>query len=335
MSKNILMVEENHLFSNFFEQEISNIPGHKVDIVDNSEIKELSTLMLNNKYQLLILSYKFLLGEHKNTIINFIKTYKFTKVFLAVSPVFDHMNVKNTIGEFAVDFAFTKPIKEEELTHDLISRIFKEYYSKSSSQAKTVFYKNMGYPQLITIGSSTGGPKALLELFSNIHKSSLTVPVFITQHMPEKFTSLLAKQIEKVTGITTHEAGHNDVAKPGHIYISPGGVHMLIKIVDDKFVIKLDDGPAENFCKPSVDTMLRSIADSTATSLVIILTGMGKDGLNGCQAIKDRKSGYIIAQDKKSSVVWGMPGAIVSNNLADIVGTVKEIAFEVNNIMRK
>ena len=171
---------------------------------------------------------------------------------------------------------------------------------------------------VLAIGSSTGGPQALLTLFEGF-KHTPALPIMITQHMPPTFTAIMAEQIEKTSGIPSGEAKEGETVKPGHVYVAPGNYHMTVVKEDGQPVIRLNQGPPENFCRPAVDPMLRSLVEVYGgRTLVVILTGMGHDGLQGCQSIVE-KGGLVLAQDEASSVVWGMPGAVAT------VGVCREI----------
>lgn len=180
-------------------------------------------------------------------------------------------------------------------------------------------------PDIIAIGSSTGGPPALFELLRNIG-SGITQPIVITQHMPPTFTTLLAEHISRASGIPAAEGKDGEVILGGHIYVAPGGKHMLIEKVGANATIRLTDDPPENYCKPAVDPMLRSMSKVYGSRiLVVILTGMGSDGEKGSQVVT-AAGGSVIAQDEETSVVWGMPGAVASAGLCSAVLPLPEIA---------
>ena len=186
-------------------------------------------------------------------------------------------------------------------------------------------------PEVLAIGSSTGGPQALAEVLRTITKS-INLPILVTQHMPPTFTSILATHIGQATGWPSAEARDGDVIESHHIYIAPGGYHMLVEAKGGRKVIRLSDAPPENFCKPAVDPMLRSIADVYGpAALVVILTGMGYDGRSGGKVIIQH-GGTIIAQDKASSVVWGMPGAVATSGLCSAVLPLKELGPHVSKL---
>ncbi len=188
----------------------------------------------------------------------------------------------------------------------------------------------------IAIGSSTGGPQALLHVFGEL-KDGIRQPIFITQHMPATFTAILADHISKQSGLVCAEAKDGEEIKGGRIYLAPGGFHMTVKIVDNKKrVISLNQDPPENFCRPAVDPMLRSLTLAYGKKVAaIILTGMGTDGLKGGRNLIEA-GGTIIAQDEDTSIVWGMPGAVATAGicsrvipLARVAATIKELAARV------
>ena len=183
-------------------------------------------------------------------------------------------------------------------------------------------------PELIAIGSSTGGPQALPEVLSGL-SGKVKQPVIITQHMPAAFTRMLAVHLARYTKSTTAEAEHGMPLRPGHIYVAPGGKHLLVARQNDQLVCHLDDGPPEHFCKPAVDPMLRSVAATVGgRALAIILTGMGQDGLAGCRNLVEA-GGAVLAQNEASSVVWGMPGAVAQAGLCRSVLPLNRIAEEI------
>ncbi len=172
--------------------------------------------------------------------------------------------------------------------------------------------------ELIAIGSSTGGPQALLQLLAKL-KGKVTQPILITQHMPPTFTSLLSEHIQRHTGIPCKEAADGDAIVDGHIYIAPGGQHMIVDGPIGARSIKIDLGPPENFCRPSVDVMMRSLVDVYGGHILgVILTGMGHDGLAGCKKLV-AAGGTVVAQDEETSVVWGMPAAVSQAGICSAV----------------
>lgn len=186
----------------------------------------------------------------------------------------------------------------------------------------------IGPVDAIAIGVSTGGPNALAALLPTF-PANLAVPVFIVQHMPRLFTKLLAERLSGKTQIPVHEACLGDAVSAGKIYLAPGDYHMTVKRVGFKTIIETIQGPPENSCRPAVDPLFRSVADTYGPrALGVILTGMGQDGLRGCEAIRAR-GGQILAQDEASSVVWGMPGFVARAGLAEKVISLTELGPEI------
>lgn len=177
---------------------------------------------------------------------------------------------------------------------------------------------------VIAIGVSTGGPPTLHKLFTQFPRE-LKQAVLIVQHMPPIFTKKLAEQLDKVGRLPVHEARAGEPVRPGHAYIAPGDYHMEVADRNGVKAIHLHQKPPENFCRPAVDVLFRSVAKSYGERAIgVILTGMGEDGMRGMQVMKE--AGIpIIAQDAETSVVWGMPGAVVQAGLADEVVPIEKV----------
>ncbi|MBR1208630.1 MULTISPECIES: chemotaxis response regulator protein-glutamate methylesterase [unclassified Bradyrhizobium] len=181
-------------------------------------------------------------------------------------------------------------------------------------------------PKVLLIGSSTGGPQALMSLVAEIGPVIDRVPVLITQHMPPTFTTILAEHLARTSKRPAHEGIDGESIRPGQIYLAPGGRHMRIVRHGIDATIALDDGPPVNFCKPAVDPMFTSAIDVWQGSIMsVILTGMGSDGMRGGKDIV-AAGGSVIAQDEASSVVWGMPGAAVNAGICAAVLPLNQIA---------
>ena len=185
---------------------------------------------------------------------------------------------------------------------------------------------------LLAIGSSTGGPQALFTLVQALGPK-VGVPVVLTQHMPATFTPLLAQHLTKLGGMPCTEAQNGEMLRPDRIYLAPGDFHLLVMKSQGGLMAKLSSGAAENVCRPAVDPMLRSAAVACdGAVLVVMLTGMGQDGMLGTQDVV-RGGGAAIAQDAETSVVWGMPGAVVRAGLAHAVLPLDKIASKVTQML--
>jgi two-component system chemotaxis response regulator CheB len=207
-------------------------------------------------------------------------------------------------------------------------------------------------PRMLAIGSSTGGPQALFTLIQALGRS-VNVPVVLTQHMPATFTPILAEHLTRLGGLPCAEAKDGEMLLPGRIYLAPGDKHLIVESANGPAGrqgathrgppssemsgvarARLSTDPPENFCRPSVDPMLRSAsAACDGRILVTMLTGMGHDGLDGTRRVVEA-GGSAVAQDEATSVVWGMPGAIARAGLCHAVLPLPRIAPKLLEMLR-
>ena len=188
-------------------------------------------------------------------------------------------------------------------------------------------------PRRLAIGSSTGGPQALFTLVQGLGRN-IPIPVVLTQHMPATFTPILAEHLTRLGAMPCAEARDGERLLPGQIVLAPGNFHLVVEPDGSGFRARLSDAPAENYCRPSVDPMLRSAtAASGGRVLMVMLTGMGHDGRDSTRALVDA-GGQAIAQDEETSVVWGMPGAIAQAGLCSHVLPLPDIAGKVLEILK-
>ncbi|KQT23450.1 MAG: protein-glutamate methylesterase/protein-glutamine glutaminase [Bradyrhizobium sp.] len=201
-----------------------------------------------------------------------------------------------------------------------------------SSGALTTRAFSTQVPKVLLIGSSTGGPQALMALVADLGPVIDRVPVLVTQHMPPTFTTILAEHLARSSRRPAAEAVDGELVKPGRIYLAPGGKHMRVARSGGDTVIALDDGPAVNFCKPAVDPLFTSAIDVWHGNILsVILTGMGSDGMRGGKDIV-AAGGSVIAQDEASSVVWGMPGAAANAGICAAILPLNQIGAKVNRL---
>ena len=187
-------------------------------------------------------------------------------------------------------------------------------------------------PELVAIGSSTGGPQALFALVRALGKS-LPAPVVLTQHMPPAFIPLLAEHLGKLGAMPCTEARDGEAIESGRIFLAPGDRHLLVEGTSGRLRVRLSDAPPENYCRPAVDPMLRSAAAACGGRvLVVMLTGMGHDGLAGTREVV-AAGGCAIAQDEATSVVWGMPGAIAQAGLCHKILPLPMLAGGVQDLL--
>jgi two-component system chemotaxis response regulator CheB len=184
-------------------------------------------------------------------------------------------------------------------------------------------FKKAPFP-LVAVGVSTGGPFALQKVIAKLPED-LSVPIAIVQHMPPNFTDSLAKRLSQTTSLTVQEGAEGMPVKPGHIYLAPGGKQMVFVRKGHQIFLHITSQPSDVLFHPSVDVMFLSACEIFGGDILgVVMTGMGKDGLEGARKIK-ALGGTVYAQDEKSCVVYGMPRAIVEANLADKILPLKEI----------
>jgi two-component system chemotaxis response regulator CheB len=183
-------------------------------------------------------------------------------------------------------------------------------------------------PKVVVIGVSTGGPTALGAILPEF-PAGFPLPILLVQHMPPLFTRLLAERLHATCRLPVEEARHAEPVTAGRILIAPGDFHMKVASNGDGVCAQLDQSPPQNSCRPAVDALFASVAEVYGgAAIAAILTGMGQDGLRGAEILKAR-GGSILAQDEASSVVWGMPGAVVNAGLADRVLPLDRVVPEI------
>jgi two-component system chemotaxis response regulator CheB len=181
---------------------------------------------------------------------------------------------------------------------------------------------------IVAIGVSTGGPNALASLIPTFPRD-FPVPVVIVQHMPPVFTRLLAERLAAKSQIGVEEGYPGAILEPGCAWLAPGDYHMVVEGDHRQVALRTHQGPPENSCRPAVDVLFRSVAGVYKPhALAVVMTGMGQDGLRGCEHIREA-GGQILAQDQASSVVWGMPGFVANAGLADKVLSLDQLGAEI------
>ncbi len=204
-----------------------------------------------------------------------------------------------------------------------------------SISSSTVKKSRKAKAEIIGIGVSTGGPKALTEMMPRI-PANINVPILIVQHMPPLFTSSLAKSLDSHCAIEVKEAEDGEVLRPNTAFIAPGGTQMKVVASADGLnrILRITDDPPENSCKPSVDYLFRSIAEHyVGRSTGVIMTGMGSDGTEGLKMMK-RNGSFIIAQDEPTCVVFGMPKKPIDEGIVDVIAPLDRLADEICNSVK-
>jgi len=186
--------------------------------------------------------------------------------------------------------------------------------------------------EALVIGTSTGGPNALATVLPCL-PADFAIPVLIVQHMPPVFTHFLADRLSASSSIPVSEGKSGELVAPGQAWVAPGDYHMTVLRDGTRIRLTTTQAPPENSCRPSVDVLFRSAAAVYGAALLaVVMTGMGQDGLAGCEEVR-RNGGRIIVQDESTSVVWGMPGFVAKAGLADRVLPVEQIGPEIVRIV--
>ena len=187
---------------------------------------------------------------------------------------------------------------------------------------------NFRHPvDVVAIGASTGGPNALAQLFAAF-PADFPIPIVVVQHMPPVFTARLAQRLTTASTVGVEEANTGAILQPGRAWLAPGDFHMALARDAEGVRLRTHQGPAENSCRPSVDVLFRSAAEIYGPGvLAVVLTGMGQDGLRGCERIRVA-GGQVLVQDAATSVVWGMPGAVARAGMADAVLPLEQLGPE-------
>ncbi len=218
-------------------------------------------------------------------------------------------------GAISLDFS---NVADELAEKIILATSYKPTLKKISKPPVSISYveRETGY-DLVIIGASTGGPRALDNVIPRL-PSQFPLPIIIVQHMPPKFTATLAKRLDEVSKIKVTEVTERTAARPKNVYVAMGDKHLEVAKNNGEIILAPVDGPKMNSVKPAVDYTLMSAAKLNLNVLSVILTGMGKDGTKGLKAFK-RKRVTTIAESKNTAVVYGMPKSVVNEGLADYV----------------
>ena len=199
--------------------------------------------------------------------------------------------------------------------------------------AQPMHHQTRCKPELIVIASSTGGPMALQQVIPEL-PGNLSLPVLIVQHMPPGFTTSLAQRLNERSKLKVTEACDEMPVRRGSVIIAPGGYHMIVERRVTELVCRLTETPPVRSVRPSADVLFSSVSEVVGGNvIVLVLTGMGKDGLDGSRLLRE-KGAYVIAESRETSVIYGMPGAVIDAGLADEVLPLYSIAEGVTRALK-
>ncbi len=282
---------------------------------------------------------KKILKSALSPLMSLIKTRILSRLTRKISS--DTKETKSPVlkNRISISSKRNRPLPELSTRASKEARSLKE--SRPLKETKALLKSNLlkskrVIPQIkvVALGVSTGGPNALQEIIPKLN-SDFPLPIIAVQHMPPLFTATLAERLDSMSLITVVEAKENQEVKKGHMYLAPGGSHMIIRKNYQGIKIGITDSPPVNSCKPSVDVLFTSIGMVyKGNVLTVILTGMGSDGASSVASIR-RKGGYSIVQDQNTSVVWGMPGAVANAGNADEILSLDTIAQRITQIAER
>ncbi len=242
----------------------------------------------------------------------------------------------------AIDFV-SKPtnifnLKKEDLITEIIEKvkiakntIIKKHTHHVTYQRKSIVAHSNKLKNIVAIGTSTGGPKALQQVIPLI-PGDIPAAFIIVQHMPPGFTKSLADRLNDMSELTVKEAADGDIVTAGSAYIAPGGYHLLFekKGPSNQLKIKLNQNSPVGGHRPSVNVMMSSLSKTRLKNIIgVIMTGMGADGCEGLKQLKGINNTPIIAQDEQSCIVHGMPKAAVQAGIVDKVAPLHSITKEI------
>lgn len=246
------------------------------------------------------------------------------------------LDVKQGLTEYADELCAKVKIAANSKVRANPSPVQKQTQERFSADA--ILEKGLAKPfkttdNIIAIGASTGGTEAIKEVLIKLPAD--TPGVVITQHIPAAFSRPFAMRMDSCSQMTVYEASDGQQILPGHVYIAPGSHHLLVERDGARYICRLNDGPPVNRHRPAVDVMFRSVAQNVgANAIGVVLTGMGNDGAAGLLEMRDAGA-HTIAQDEKSSVVWGMPGESVKANAVEKILPLDRISLEINKIVSR
>lgn len=307
--------------------------------------KEALEILETLKPDLITLDIEMPIMDGITALKHIVSKYKIPVIMISSLSLEGAELTLKAMDEGAIDF-LPKPnnifkLSEDEVSEQILNKI------KAGANSK-IFYGQFTSPtikhhrptieeetskkfsSIIAIGSSTGGPRALQNLLSGLPRD-INASIVIAQHMPPKFTKSLADRLNSISEIGVKEAEEGDILKRGWAYIAPGDYHMRIEAKGKQLAVKLNKNPKVMGLRPTVDNLMESISEiGSYSKLGVILTGMGSDGAKGIEAIKKSKA-YTIAQDEKTSVVYGMPKAAILTGFIDEILSIDEIAEKITN----
>ena len=336
----IMIADESLVMRNLLKNAIETEPYFKLVASVSNGHQAITEVRKNPKIQVALLDLQLPIVDGLHAIPRLLEEQPKLKIIIVSSlAASEEQKTMEALAAGAADY-IAKPNNK-----DNIEKFFKELFFKvnalliTQNQSTLVELHHQDHgeitlkkapelfcPEIIAIASSTGGPKALIELFKGFSESFLSNRyIFITQHIKKDFVEPLVSMINSIGKIKCKKATDKEQIKKGIIYLAPTDTHLKIYKEENGLFIHLSDSEPENFCRPSADPMFRSLTKISHNILAIVLTGIGADGLKGSIEIIEN-DGVVIAQDEETSIVWGMPGAVAKAGICSAILPLNKIA---------
>lgn len=344
LKNDVLIVDDSIVIKNHTHKLIKTIPGIGNIYLSSNGQEAINVLEKNPNIDIIILDIQMPIMDGIVALPHLLKINPKAKIIISSTLSVKGAEVTlQALSLGACDY-ITKPSPsvfqfsiqdfERELVLKIQGLLFQKSTLKGDEGLGRVSVKRTLplFPKAIVIGSSTGGPAALLEILRGLNQ--ITIPIFIVQHMPPIFTGLLAENIQKASGIKTIEVSEPQLLMENCIYLAAGGYHLEIVSKAAEIFLEPSTNPPQNFCRPSVNPLFSSAANLYKHKLLgIMLTGIGNDGLDGASNIV-KSGGVVVAQDEASSIVWGMPKAVVESGLATEVMSLENIRSLIHKVAK-
>jgi two-component system chemotaxis response regulator CheB len=329
----VLIADKSPLYRRMFAQAIAKtVPNNNVTIV--TEACEALGLIRNGGYDIIIIDTEItdngFIGMLDNIIISCGEAF----VLVVARPSKANDKLLSEITANGATECLVKPIHENyEENLSVVEHILDRIVCKvNNREINTKVNKNVR-TEIVLIAASTGGPRALEAIIPKLD-GDFPVPILVAQHITPQFAEVLALRLNKKSKLTVKLAEEGEQISAGTVYIAPGGQHMKL---DANNKLRLTDKPkTKGISYPSADVLFCSVAECLQgeSVLVVILSGMGKDGCNGVKVLKTKKQCVCLAQSERTSVIYGMPRAVTEEGFADKVVDLDKIHAEMTNLLK-
>lgn len=338
----VLLADDSSVYKRIFAKAAAEA-AEEIAIAYASDRKDAWEKIQKNKYDIIIMDADLAEPEAAGFIVQISEELPDAVILLLADPSADNKKLFAKIAREGKVFCLIKPIAGSYADSYLLMRrvLFNLVKGRrppvSGPEPRTLkVYDDLAMrqtpPEIVMIASSTGGPSALGVVLSSL-RTPFPAPILIVQHMPEFFTTTLVSNLRRKTQLPLKEAEHGELPAVGTVYIAPGHCHMK---VDAEKKIYLEDSPLVNGVRPAADVLFESAAavSSWTGILTVILTGMGRDGERGLRLMKEKHNCYCLAQNERTSIIYGMPRAVIESGLAnreldlDKIGSAMEACFQ-------